>query len=63
MTDLIHLTIPLIGRVYIQHDTITLCRWELERLRAPWGDELLLCCGRIRLYLTHASTIRAEGRS
>lgn len=62
MTDLFHITLPLLGRIYAQRDTVTTPRLSVELLHSPSGRELLLCCGRLRLYLTPASSLASEGR-
>ncbi|MGY9046784.1 hypothetical protein P775_15055 [Puniceibacterium antarcticum] len=61
MTDLIYMNIPFVGRLYAQHDTLTMYRWETETLTSSCGREYLLCCGRLRIYWTPASTLRSEG--
>lgn len=63
MTELIHLTIPFVGRIYVQHDTITSKRYSSEMLRPSCGRELLLCCGRLRLYITPSSSLANEGKA
>ncbi|WP_296765950.1 hypothetical protein [Sediminimonas sp.] len=60
MTDLIHITIPFLGRLYAQRDTITLRRVECAVLHGPSGKEYLLCLGRLRVYLTPPRVIAAE---
>lgn len=62
MTDLFHITIPFVGRIYAQRDRITVARYSVEALRKGCGKEVLLCLGQFRLYLTPASSIAAEGR-
>jgi hypothetical protein len=63
MTDLIYLTIPSVGRIYIQHGTVTIKQWSSEVMASTAGKELYLCCGRMRIYLTPASTLRNEGKA
>lgn len=62
MTDLIFLTVPFIGRFYAQWDRITQPRLTAELLTSPAGRELLLCCGRLRVYLSPRSALVAERR-
>lgn len=62
MIDLFFLTVPFIGRIYVQWDTITQPRLTAEQLTSPAGRELLLCCGCLRVYLTPSSTLTAERR-
>lgn len=62
MTDLIYLNIPFLGRIYAQRDTVTTPRLSAERLQSSCGKEWLLCCGSLRVYLTPAATLAAEGR-
>ena len=62
MTDLLFLTVPFIGRIYAEWDTITTPRLAAEPLTSPSGRELLLCCGRLRVYLTPRSALVAERR-
>ena len=62
MTDLIYITLPLLGRIYAQRDTLTTPRLSVELLHSTAGRELLLCCGCLRLYLTPASALASEGR-
>lgn len=62
MTDLRFLTLPFIGRIYAQWDTITTPRLTAEPLTSPAGRELLLCCGRLRVYLTPSSALAVERR-
>lgn len=52
MTNLIHLSIPLLGTVFAQRDTVTLSRFSAETLTSASGRELLLCMGSLRVYLT-----------
>ncbi len=63
MKDLIWITIPYIGRLYVQLDTITLSRFGWEVLGGPsHTTEYLLSIGRLRVYLTSSSLVAAEGR-
>jgi hypothetical protein len=52
MRDLFHLTLPFVGSIYAQFDTLTLPRWEVEDVSGPAGSEWLICCGSLRIYLT-----------
>lgn len=63
MKDLIWITIPHVGRLYVQRRPYTLGRIEWEVLVGP-GDakEYLLHLGRLRVYLTPASALAAERR-
>lgn len=60
MKDLIFLTIPYLGRFYVQRDTITLRRWELENLTGPLAASGF-CAYALRVYLTPEASSRAEG--
>lgn len=63
MKDLIWITIPYIGRLYVQRDTITLSRFGWEVLEGPGHTtEYLLHLGRLRVYLTPATSLAAETR-
>lgn len=62
MTDLIFLTIPFLGRVYAQRDTITVPQLSIQQLHAPCGKEWLLCWGSLRVYLTLEDSLAAERR-
>lgn len=62
MTDLIYLTIPFLGRIYAQRDTVTKPRLSAEPLYSSCGREWLLCCGSLRVYLTPTATLASEGR-
>ena len=61
MTDLIYLTIPSVGRIYIQHGTVTIKQWSSEVMASTAGKELYLCCGRMRIYLTPAEICAEVG--
>lgn len=52
MTNLLHLSIPLLGTVFAQRDTITRPRFAAKTLSSAAGRELLLCMGSLRVYLT-----------
>lgn len=62
MTDLLQLTIPILGRVYAQRDTVTTRRIEWQALPSPNGTEYLLCLGSLRVYLTPTHVVAAERR-
>lgn len=52
--------IPFIGEVYAQHERLTPWRWEVEFLHDHKGfNELLLCAGHLRIYLTPWSSVIA----
>lgn len=62
MKDLLWVTIPYMGRVYMQSDAITRMRISWEELEGPRNTkEYLLCLGRLRVYFTPASLVAAEG--
>ncbi len=60
MTNFIQLTLPFIGRIYAQRNTVTKPRLAVEVLSSPCGKELLLCCGSLRVYLTPSPVLAAE---
>ena len=63
MKDLIWITIPYIGRLYVQRDTITLSRFGWEVLEGPrHTKDYLLSMGSLRVHLTPASLLATEGR-
>lgn len=62
MTNLFSLSIPFVGRIFAQRDTVTTPRLSAERLHSASGGELLLCCGWLRVYLTPASSLASERR-
>ena len=62
MKSLFSLTVPFLGRIYAQRDTSTPPRLAAELLQSPCGREMLLYCGRLRLYLTPAAALAAERR-
>ncbi|OWY12324.1 hypothetical protein B6V72_14610 [Thioclava sp. F34-6] len=62
MTDLIYITLPFLGRIYAQRDTITLRQYAWEVLSSANGNEYLLSLGSLRVYLVPARVVAAERR-
>jgi len=58
---LMYLNLPLIGSIYT-HPAPNALRPSAEILTADGGSELLLYCGRARIYLTPARTVAGEKR-
>lgn len=52
MTNLACITVPVLGRVLAQWDSITTPHLAAELLTGPQGSELCLRAGRLHVYLT-----------